>query len=380
MNKTGKNGHIPHIIHIFPSFGRGGVPIKICHAINHFGTLAKHTIISTNDEYSCEIMVNDDLDVIIDKSHHHMGGSLFGRLIKYRGFLKNKQPDLLITYNWGSVEWALANSFGPIIEHIHVESGFGPDEAAATLLRRDLFRKFAIRNIKYLSIPSHILKVIAQTRWNVDLNKIKYIPNGVDIEKFESQRHSGKIDGFQPDKKDIIIGTIAPLRPEKNISRLINSFGKLADKNCKLIIIGDGVERAKLEKLTDKLNLNDRVTFTGHISSPQMAIGLFDIFAISSDTEQMPNAVNEAMAASLPVVGLSVGDIRHMVSAENKEFIVKAGDDQTFTDALAALCADKTRQKSIGLANLAHVKKHYNKEDMYKKYAKLWGIEVHTTL
>lgn len=372
------NNSIPHIIHVFPSFGRGGVPIKICHSINYFGNRARHTIISTNNDFSAENIINDGLNVAIDKSHHDTKGSLLHFIKKHRSFLKNENADLLITYNWGAVEWALANSFGPIMRHIHVESGFGPDEVNRTIARRDLFRRAALRNIEGLSVPSTTLIEIAKLKWKIPAHKIKYIPNGVDLEKFAHAQTSPQLNGFKKQDDEIIIGTIAPLRPEKNISRLINCFKAAADRNialkCRLLIMGEGVERPKLEQLVASHGLEDIIFFSGHVPNPEKAIGLLDIFAISSDTEQMPNAVNEAMAAGLPIVGLAVGDVKHMVSDENKDLIVAAGDEHSFTSAIETIIADKDMQKSIGHANLSHVKKHYDRADMYNQYAALWGI------
>ena len=303
-----------------------------------------------------------------------MGGTLLSRIKAYRAILENSEADLLITYNWGSVEWALANSFGPILRHIHVESGFGPDEANGTLLKRDLFRRLSLRNIEALSVPSNTLIEIAKNKWKIAQQKINYIPNGVDLEKFARPAQDFTIDELVRTENDVIIGTMAPLRPEKNISRLINSFKQIKLENAKLVIMGEGVERERLEVLARELDISDKVIFTGYVSDTASALGPIDIFAISSDTEQMPNAVNEAMAAGLPVAGLSVGDVKHMVSSTNKDFIVAAGDDQAFQVALKTLATDKEKQQLIGKANLNHVTEHYGLVDMYKKYAELWGI------
>lgn len=364
----------PHIIHIFPSFGRGGVPIKICHSINYFGLKARHTIISTNNDYGSEELVDDGLDVAIDKSHHDVRGSLFSRLIRYRAFLKQTNADLLITYNWGAVEWALANSFGPIIRHIHVESGFGPDEANSTMKRRNFFRRFALRNIDFLSVPSNTLITIAKEQWKISDKKIKYIPNGVDLDKFSNVKERAYIDGFNNPENDIIVGTIAPLRPEKNLSRLIRCFDNTREGHTRLVIVGDGVERRKLEKLVEELKIEHKVFFAGHTSTPENAIGLFDIFAISSDTEQMPNSVNEAMAAGLPIIGTDVGDVKHIVCEKNKKYIVPADDEAAYSMAMKNLINDHLSREAIGKANLTHVQKYYDRIDMYKKYAELWGI------
>lgn len=364
----------PHIIHVFPSFGRGGVPIKICHSINYFGLKARHTVISTNDDYGSEELIGNGLDVAIDKSHHDVRGSLFSRISRYRKFLKQTNADLLITYNWGAVEWALANSFGPIMRHIHVESGFGPEEANSTIGRRNLFRRLALRNIEHLSVPSNSLFQIATKQWKIPKAKIKYIPNGVDLDKFSRAKERAEIDHFEKPPNKIIVGTIAPLRPEKNLSRLIRCFKGTAEAHIHLVIIGEGAERKKLEQLARDLEIEDKVFFAGHISAPENAIGLFDIFAISSDTEQMPNSVNEAMASGLPIIGTDVGDVRHMVSEKNRKYIVPVDDEAAFTMSLKNLINDRLSRNSLGTANLDHVKVHYDRIDMYKKYASLWGI------
>ncbi|MCP5381293.1 MAG: glycosyltransferase [Kordiimonadaceae bacterium] len=354
------------------------MPIKISHSINYFGTKARHTIISTNKDYSSEDIIQDGLNVVIDMSHHDIRGGLLHRIKKHRKYLKNCHGDLLITYNWGAVEWALANSFGPIMRHIHVESGFGPEEATNTIPRRNIFRRIALRNIEFLSVPSMKLVEIARTKWKIPEKKIKYIPNGVDLEKFNNAGEHNSISGFQKNTDEVIIGTIAPLRAEKNISRMIHCFHTVISENpdikTRLLIMGEGAERPKLDKLVKNLGIEDRVLFTGHISEPAGAIRALDIFAISSDTEQMPNSVNEAMAAGLPVVGMDVGDVKHMVSEENKDYIVTAGNDQSFSDAMKKLITDRKAQKTIGDANLDHVRKYYDRIDMYKKYAELWGI------
>jgi L-malate glycosyltransferase len=373
-----QNKDIPHILHIFSSFGKGGVPIKICHMINHFGAGAKHTIIATNNDYSSKDIIDKKNDVIFIDQKKSAPASFIKRIMNYRSYLKSISPDLVLTYNWGAIEWALANSFKPSFRHIHVESGFGPDEVKKTLFRRNIFRRLALRNTDYICVPSKVLINICRSDWHIPDYKIHYIPNGVDIEKFANSKASYKIDNFIKQNDEIIVGTIAPLRPEKNISQMIRSFNQVLtnypDLKTRLLIMGEGVERPKLDTLVEDLKIKDKVIFTGHISKQEQAIGACDIFAISSDTEQMPNSVNEAMAAGLPIVGFAVGDIKHMVSEENKKFIVMPNDEQAFSNAIATLALDKKQQKSISVANLQHVKTHYNRTDMCDKYATLWGL------
>ena len=88
-----------------------------------------------------------------------------------------------------------------------------------------------------------------------------------------------------------------------------------------LVIVGDGAERRALESQALAMGLSNTVIFTGAIEDPARLLGAFDVFAISSDTEQMPISVLEAMAAGLPIAGVDVGDVKEMVSIENRQFI-----------------------------------------------------------
>jgi glycosyltransferase involved in cell wall biosynthesis len=95
-----------------------------------------------------------------------------------------------------------------------------------------------------------------------------------------------------------------------------------------------------------------------------------DIFALSSDTEQMPLSVLEAMAASLPVVATAVGDVAQMVSDQNRDYVVPA---QAFAAALARLVDDAAARRGIGLANEKKARENFDENVMAAQYAVLIG-------
>lgn len=364
-----------HLLHIMPTFAPGGVQIRVAYLINHLGLPIRHTLIAMDGNFSAQSRLDGNMP--IDYGTPPEAGGLFSRLRAYRAVIEAVQPDLMLTYQWGAIEWALANRFARLCPHIHLESGFGSDESETQLPRRVWLRRLALGQIDKVIVPSQTLARIAHRDWWVPKPKIRYIPNGVDCDKYARTPLEGAIPGFQKSEGEKIIGTLTPLRPEKNLARMIRVFARVTSNAqvgpARLVILGEGGERGKLEALIAKLGLGGRVLLPGHVDAPDTALGWFDLYAISSDTEQMPNAVNQAMAAGKAVVGLAVGDVRHIVSPANKSYIAAKGDEKGFAAAMEELLLDDDKRQVVGAANAAHVRLHYTLDGMIEAYREVWG-------
>jgi glycosyltransferase involved in cell wall biosynthesis len=168
------------------------------------------------------------------------------------------------------------------------------------------------------------------------------------------------------------LGTAAALRPEKNVGRLLRAAALLRGQGVafRLAIMGDGPERPALETLARDLGLTDCTHFLGHVADPAATCRALDVFALSSDTEQMPFAVLEAMASGLAVASTDVGDVAAMLSAENRPHLA-ALDDRALADALGPLLRDAPLRVSIGRANRARAEQVFDQEAMFQAHASL---------
>jgi glycosyltransferase involved in cell wall biosynthesis len=117
------------------------------------------------------------------------------------------------------------------------------------------------------------------------------------------------------------------------------------------------------------------VLFTGQVA-PESVLGTFDIFALSSDTEQMPNALLEAMAASRAVAAVDVGDVKSIVCAENREFIVPRDDPSAFVAAIARLLNNPEKRHAAGAMNRQRVTTEYSQELMFSAYSKIFAARA----
>lgn len=349
----------PLILHIFSTFAVGGPQVRFAALANRFGPAWRHAIMAMDGNTACRERLHPDLDVTFPAVPLRKGDTP-GNIRRCRHALFDLRPDLLVTYNWGAIEWAMANILVRV-RHIHIEDGFGPEERTRQLPRRVWTRRLVLRRATVV-LPSRTLERIALEVWRLPRRHVRYIPNGIDLPPPPLREGTGKPP---------VIGTVAALRPEKNLGRLLEAFALLRFP-AHLVIVGDGPERAGLEALAARLGIAGSVHFTGHQAEPQAAYRQFDLFALSSDTEQMPLSVLEAMAACLAVAATNVGDVATMLAAENRPYVVPQ-DAAALAGAMAALLADPPLRQAIGAANRGRAEREYGQERMFLAYAGLFG-------
>ena len=114
---------------------------------------------------------------------------------------------------------------------------------------------------------------------------------------------------------------------------------------------------------------------TGFVAEPAKLVGLFDVFALSSHSEQFPISLVEAMAAGLPVAAPRVGDVSAMVASDNGPFLCEPGDEAALAKSVGKLAADPVLRKRIGEANRAKAVAEFDEQAMIERYRSLyWGL------
>jgi glycosyltransferase involved in cell wall biosynthesis len=143
---------------------------------------------------------------------------------------------------------------------------------------------------------------------------------------------------------------------------------------ARLVIVGEGPERAKIVATAELMGIADRVHLPGFLPEPHRYVGLFDVMALSSKSEQFPIAVVEGMAAGLPIVAPAVGDIPMMVAPENLPYLTADNDEVRLRDTLQSVAMAKPEGRAwLGQQNRAKAVAEYDEKLMIARYAALYG-------
>lgn len=361
-----------HLCHVFPTFGTGGSQVRTATLINRNGDRYRHTIVSVHGDLATGQLLDADADVRLVSgascSPPASGVLALAKLLRQYG------PDLLLTYNWGAMEAVLAARLVGV-PVLHAEDGFNPDEAAGQKRRRVLARRWLLRGVAAVVLPSQTLMRIARDSWQLPEALLLHIANGVDLRRFRPGASREIRERLGCSAKARLIGTVGHLNSGKNIGLLVRALATLpAQLDARLAVLGEGPEHQSLLQQAAALGVAERVNLVGRVVDPAPWYRAFDLFAMSSRTEQMPLAVLEAMASGLPVVATDVGDTRGMVAEANRPFIVPAESPDALSSALAAALGDVTLCATLGAANRRRTEERHDERRMCRAYDSLWSV------
>jgi L-malate glycosyltransferase len=363
------------LLHVFATFAVGGPQVRATQLMNWHGDRFEHGIVASDGRYDALELLDPKISTAIVQDYPPMKGQGLWQTVRTTGhYLKSSRWDLLLTYNWGAIETALANKLIGHLPHIHHEEGFGPDEPLGNNFKRAAFRRFALRGAHALAVPSALLVDIARKKWGARPPFVKLMPNGVDLSLYQTPPSPTVFAPLVKNPGDIWIGCISGLRPEKNVRRLVRVAAPLVKSSARvqIIICGTGPEADVIKAEATAQGIAGQVHMMGFQAQPHRYVGLFDILSIPSDTEQFPICEVEAMAAGCAVCGTDVGDVKKMLPPENQPYIVPFVDEAAFTAALATLAGDATLRATVGSANKAHVAAHFGLDRIAADYLALF--------
>jgi glycosyltransferase involved in cell wall biosynthesis len=205
---------------------------------------------------------------------------------------------------------------------------------------REFFERFTYKVITFLVTGTEGLKQQYAKHYNLPLEKIKVMPNWIDLRRVESDKRSAKGEEMKkklnifPDQRVILFAH--RLSKRKGAHYLPEILNRLKDQNVVLIIVGDGPERENLQLQITNYQLQDKVRFLGWVPQSQVLryFTIADVFLMPSEEEGFPHVLLEAMAMGTPFIASDVGGVKETIPPEMSEYVVPLGNVEEFSKKL----------------------------------------------
>jgi len=210
----------------------------------------------------------------------------------------------------------------------------------------------------------------------VSERKIRYIPNGIDINRFMPCQETRNRIRDKLDLKDFFVWlAVGRFHVQKDYPNLLHALSRVTGKfnNMLLLIAGDGPLRPDMEELTKKLGLDERVRFLGICHNVPELMNAADAFVLSSRWEGFGLVLVEAMACQLPVVATDSGGPREILNGGTLGFLVPPGDSEALAAAMMKMMSlPEAERRAMGRAGRAHIEANYSLERVVDQWEALY--------
>lgn len=302
----------------------------------------------------------------LGKRVHRIDASAIGKLTLIRtlsAFLRDGRFDVLHTHNafphlYGSIAARLAG----VSTVIHTRHGRRFGETWKERLHFSIGGWFSDRVVGVSDDTSELCRHRGWFR----KHKVSRVWNGVDLDRFGILRTNH-------DRPTAI--TVARLSAEKDLETMLQAAKIVAERQptFRLVIVGDGPERANLHATARRLGLDQVVSFLGERNDVAELLAQAAFFVCSSRTEGISLTLLEAMATELPVIATEVGGNPEVVVDQSTGMLVPPRDPRALADAILTLISDPQSWDRFGKAGRQRVENHFGIRSMVQQYEAIYS-------
>ena len=291
--------------------------------------------------------------------------------------IKERAIDVVHCHHYSPYVYGLlASVLAPSARLVFTEHGKLSDAGPST--KRRLVNPFLSR------MPGHLYAVSADLKQHMiaegfPAGRLGVLYNGIDPGErpCSLQRHAARVALGIPNDA-FVAGTVGRLDPVKNLPLLLEAHALLLARypNARTVVVGEGSERAALERKAADLGVSGSVIFTGYRQDVRFLMPAFDVYVNCSTYEGVSLTILEAMASTLPVVATPVGGNPEVVIDQETGLLVHARA-HSLADAIGALAIDPRRRRDMGDAGRWRVIRHFSIARMVDQYARAYFGERH---
>lgn len=373
------------VLHIITGLGQGGAEGALSRLIRSDGEF-HHEVISLIDDgvHGAALRASG---IRVHTMDMRRGRPSVSGLFKLARVIKNIRPDIVQTW------MCHADLLGGLASRMSgtravvwgIRNSLLDDESTA------LSTKIVVRISALLSscIPSAIVSCSHEAaqqyiEFGYDSSKTVTIPNGVDLNRFYSDRSSRENirSELGVEEKECLFGMVARYDPQKDHKNLLSGLRKLAslsERSWKCVLVGREMDSSntKLLDQLEEMGLTSRVLLAGPRENIPEIMNALDVHVLSSSYgEGFPNVVAEAMACGVPCVATDVGDARRIIG--NSGWVVPKKDETALATALAHVLneVDSRNWKARKEQVQAVIAQNYSLQRMRDSFKAVWLAQV----
>jgi glycosyltransferase involved in cell wall biosynthesis len=272
---------------------------------------------------------------------------MIGRM---RRALEDLRPHVAHTHQIASLLYTGLAAAAKVPVVVHTEHG---KERYADRLKTRWLGRIAGRFASRFYCLSHDMAVTVKAHHIVPPGTVRVILNGIDTACF---RNRCDVTGLRLEMGipvgAPVIGTVGRLTFVKRQDLLIRAFARVRERipEAHLVLVGDGPLRKDLERLATDLRASEVIHFTGYQAEPQHYLQLIDVFALTSASEGIPQALLEASAAGIPAIASRVGGVPEVIDHGRTGILFPSGDLEALNRGLLVLLSNTQLARGLGEA------------------------------
>ena len=231
--------------------------------------------------------------------------------------------------------------------------------------------KFSIEKSDAITAVSHWLKDETINTFRIE-NKINVIHNFIDHNRFSPKCDCTLRKRLAPEGQKILMH-ISNFRAVKRTEDLIDIFSVVRKKGkVKLILVGDGPERPKLEMRCRQISACNDIVFMGKTSAIEELLPVADTLLLPSSSESFGLAALEAMSCAVPVVASNAGGIPEVVTHGEDGYLFDIGDTDAMGEAAADIIFNDEKRYSMGIKARQTAVERFDIENIIQQYLQLY--------
>lgn len=288
-------------------------------------------------------------------------------LLALRALVRRLAPDVVHAWMFTANAYARLALRGPSAPPV-IASERGPDDWKSAWQHR-VDRLLAARTSR-LVVNADVVARQAAAR-GFPPARIRVVPNALEMRDVVASPTAHRPHAAAAAWRAGYVGRLAP---GKRVDDLVAATALLREAfpAATFVVIGDGPERARLERSVAERGLAGAVHFAGHRPDAATLVATLDAFWLASENEGMSNSLMEAMAAGVPVVVSDIPGNRELVVDGISGCTVPLGAPRGFADATARLWRDPARAAALGAAAAERIRREFSVERMVQRCAQLY--------